>query len=93
MIQTHGKKNLSMKFKSMIKAHDSISWKIIYQKAQFSLATSNCPILTSNIKKAQFSLATSKTQFLLAISKSPVFIGNIKCLIYVGTILSKTQDY
>ena len=40
MIQTHGKTILLMEFKSMIKAHDSISWQIIYQKAQFSLAIS-----------------------------------------------------
>ena len=55
MIQTHGKKILSME---LIKAHDSISWKIIYQKAQFLLVTSKNPVFTDNIKKAQFSLAT-----------------------------------
>ena len=42
MIQIHGKTILSMEFKSIIKAHYSISWQIIYQKS---------PVLTSNIKE------------------------------------------
>ena len=50
MIQVHGKTILSMKFKFIIKAHGSISWQIIYQKAQFSLAISKSLILISNIK-------------------------------------------
>ena len=62
MIQVHGKTILSMKFKSMIKAHD-----LFIQS----------PILISNIKaqfllvisKAQLTLALFKTQFSLAISK------------------------
>ena len=42
------------------KAHDSTSWQIICQNAQFSLA----------IFKVQFSLATSKAQFSLATLKA-----------------------
>ena len=48
MIQIHGNIILSMEFNLIIKAHDLNPWQIIYQKAQFSLATS----------KAQFLLAT-----------------------------------
>ena len=50
MIQVHGKTILSMKFKFISKAHGSISWQIIYQKAQFSLVISKNSILISNIK-------------------------------------------
>ena len=76
MIQTHGKKILSME---LIKAHDSISWKIIYQKAQFLLVTSKNPVLTDNIKKAQFSLATSKKpNFHWQHQKNLILTSNIK---------------
>ena len=50
MIQVHGKTILLMKFKFIIKAHGPISWQIIYQKAQFSLAISKSLILIGNIK-------------------------------------------
>ena len=85
MIQIHGKTILSMEFKSIIKAHYSISWQIIYQKS---------PVLTSNIKEKPSShwqyiyiyiKKKKKTQFSLATSKSPVLTSNSKSLIYVGT--------
>ena len=48
----HGKTILSMEFKSMIKAHDLISWQIIYQKAQFSLVIlEKSLVFTGNIRK------------------------------------------
>ena len=61
MIQIHGKTILSMEFKSIVKAHDSVLWQIIYQKAQFSLAilkklifigNIKSPVLIDNIKKS-----------------------------------------
>ena len=74
MIQIHGNIILSMEFNLIIKAHDLNPWQIIYQKAQFSLATSKNSISIGNIK-------------------SPVLASNIESPIYVGTILSKAQDY
>ena len=82
MIQVHGKTILSMEFKSIIKAHDSNPWQFIHPKPnfhwQYQKPNSHWQhqnlILIGNIK-AQFLLATSKTQFSLALlyqkEKSP----------------------
>ena len=59
MTQIHGKTILSMKFKSIIKAHGLKPWQFIYSKPNSHWQYQN-PILIGNIK----------TQFLLAISKS-----------------------
>ena len=78
MIQVHGNTILSMKFKSIIKAHGLNPWQFIYQKsnshwqhqkAQFLLVTSK-PSSRWQHQKTQFLLATSKAQFSLATSKS-----------------------
>ena len=77
MIQVHGKTILSMKFKSMIKAHDLNPYQFIYQNPNFYWQHQNS-ILISNIKspifigniKAQFSLTISKTQLTLALFKA-----------------------
>ena len=70
MIQVHGKTFLSMKFKSIIKTHDSNPWQFIhpkpnshwqYQKPNFHWQHQS-PILICNIK-TQFLLATSKPNF------------------------------
>ena len=67
MIQVHGKKNLSMEFKSMIKAHDLNPWQFIYPKPNFHWQYQNS-IFIDKIK-AQFSLAISKAQLMLALFK------------------------
>ena len=86
------KKNLSIEFKSMIKAHDLNPWHFFIQ----------IPIFIGNIK-TQFSLATSKPNFHWQYQKpnlrwhylksnfhwqyqSSILIGNIKNPTYVGTI-------
>ena len=61
MIQVHGKTILSMKFKSIIKAHDSNPWKFIHPKPNFYWQYQS-PTSIGNIK-AQFSLTTSKPNF------------------------------
>ena len=70
MIQIHGKTILSMEFKSIIKAHYSISWQIIYQKS---------PVLTSNIKEKSSSHCQYIYIYILKKKKkNPVLTGNIK---------------
>ena len=61
MIQVYGKTILSMKFKSIIKAHDLNPWQFIYPKPNSHWQHQN-PILICNIK-AQFLLAISKPNF------------------------------
>ena len=82
MIQVHGKKKLSIEFKSMIKAHDLNPWQFIYPKPN-SHWQHQSPILISNIK-TQFSLATSKPNSHLQY-QSPIFIGNIKAQFSLAT--------
>ena len=67
MIQIHGKTTLSEEFKSIIKTHDLIMANYL----------SKSPVFTGDIKKTQFSLATSKS-LVLTTSKSPVLTGGKK---------------
>ena len=76
MTQIHGKTILSMKFKSIIKAHGLKPWQFIYPKPN-SHWQYQSSILIGNIK-TQFSLATSKAQFSLAISKTQLTLALLK---------------
>ena len=53
MIQVHGKKILSMEFKSMIKAHDLNPWQFIYLKPNFHWQHQSL-ILIGNIKSQTY---------------------------------------
>ena len=75
-IQVHGKTILSMKFKSMIKAHDLNPCQLIYPKPN-SYWQHQSPIFISNIK-AQFSLAISKAQLMLALFKTQFSLATSK---------------
>ena len=83
MIQIHSNTILSMGFNPIIKAHNSNSWQIIYQK----------PSSHWQHHKAQFLLATSKAQFSLATSKSPVLTGNIKSPVFIGNIKKPSSHW
>ena len=61
MIQVHGKTFLSMKFKSIIKTHDSNPWQFIHPKPNSHWQYQNS-ILIDNIK-VQLPLATSNPNF------------------------------
>ena len=61
MIQVHGKTFLSMKFKSIIKTHDSNPWQFIHPKPN-SHWQYQSSILIGNIK-VQLPLATSNPNF------------------------------
>ena len=76
MIRVHGKKNLSMEFKSMIKAHDLNLWQFIYPKPNFHWQHQD-PIFIGHIK-TQFSLAISKTQLTLALFKAQFSLATSK---------------
>ena len=75
MIQVHGKTFLSMKFKSIIKTHDSNPWQFIHPKPNSHWQYQNS-ILIDNIK-VQLSLAISKLNSYWQ-HQTPILIGNIK---------------
>ena len=81
MIQSHG--NLFIKSSVLTNniKKSSAHWQ---HQAQFPLAISKSPVSTGNIKKPSSHWQYQKAQF-------PA--GNIKSPIYVGTILSKAQNY
>ena len=75
MIQVHGKTILSMKFKSMIKAHDLNPWQFIYQKPSSYWQYQKSPILIGNIKSP---VLTSNIKIKNKKIKKPILIGNIE---------------
>ena len=89
MIQVNGKTILSMKFKSIIKAHDSNPWQFIHSKPN-SYWQYQSPILIGKIK-AQFSLATSKPNSYWQY-QSPILVGNIKTQFSLTLLYQKEKE-
>ena len=89
MIQVHGKTILSIKFKSIIKAHDSNPWQFIHPKPN-SHQQHQSPIFIGNIK-TQFSLTTSNPNSHWQ-HQNPILISNIKTQFSLALLYQKEKS-